>query len=110
MNKILARTIALATIAAPLFAFANDGGTFRNGSSIYGEPAGAKVATRTVDVATSRAVQVNYGETVSFVKGAERFAWTFNGMDNRGVPLTKIASHNFANTVVYVGQDPLNRN
>ncbi|WOB10853.1 CzcE family metal-binding protein [Piscinibacter gummiphilus] len=110
MIKTFARTLTLAAIAAPLIAFANDGGNFRNGASFYGQPADGKVATRTVDVTTTRVVRVNYGETVKFVKGAEQFAWTFNGMDNRGVPLTKIAPHDFASTVVYVDQDPLNRN
>lgn len=105
--KTLARALTLAAIAAPLLAFATDGEMFRNGSSFYGEPANGKAATRSVDVATTRSINVKYGETVQFVKGAEQFAWTFNGLDNRSVALTKIAPHNFASMEVRVGRDPL---
>ncbi len=104
------RTLALATLAAPLLAFATDGGTFRNGSSLFGEPADAKLAARTVDVMRNTVVRVPYGETVKFVKGAEQFTWTFNGLDGRDVPLTKIAPHQFDGATVHVDRNPLTRN
>lgn len=110
MVKTIARTLAFAAIAAPVLAFAADGGNFRNGNSYFGEPADGKVASRTVDLATTRVVRVKYGETVKFVKGSEQFTWTFNGVDARSVPLMKIAPHNFGGTNVYVEQNPLHRN
>ena len=39
MVKTIARTLAFAAIAAPVLAFAADGGNFRNGNSYFGEPA-----------------------------------------------------------------------
>jgi hypothetical protein len=110
MNKTFSRTLTLAVIAAPLLAFANDGEMFRNGSSFYGEPANGAAVSRTVDAGTTRALTVEYGETVKFVKGSEQFTWTFNGLDGRDVELAKIAPHSFAGTQVRVGRNPLSRN
>lgn len=97
--------------AAPMASIAASE-TFLNGQSIYGQPAGATSATRTVDLSQSTRVNVVYGETVVLRGDAgQQFAWTFNGLDRRAVDLAKIAPPSFGTkaAIAYVGRDPSNR-
>nr|WP_052170819.1 CzcE family metal-binding protein [Massilia sp. JS1662] len=90
--KIRSAILSLAALAAtaPVLAHAACDDTFRNGACLYGEPAtGAPM--RTVDLSTTRSIAVKYGETVRFVDGDHAFAWTFDGLGQRAVPLAKVA-------------------
>ena len=83
-----------------------------NGQSIYGQPAAVSSAARVVDLAQAPRPNIAYGETVAFRGDAgQQFAWTFNGLDRRGVGLAKIAPPGFGATsaIAYVGRDPSNR-
>jgi hypothetical protein len=85
--------------------------TFRNGQSFWGQPASGASESRTVDSQT-RHVRVKYGETVVFKDAAgKQFAWTFNGLDRSAVEVYRIAPADFqaANTLVYVGENPLTK-
>lgn len=86
--------------------------TFRNGESMYGQPAAEGARARAVDVQNSRYADVAYGETVVF-RGAsgQQFAWTFNGLGGRSLNLAKIAPAGFAPEAykVYVRPNPLYR-
>lgn len=86
--------------------------TFANGQSFYGQPAQQASATRVVDVATARHLNVAYGETVTFRSEGKEFSWTFNGLDRRSVQVAKIAPAGFTSRSVnvYVAQNPLTRN
>lgn len=86
--------------------------TFRNGQSIYGQPATATSATRAVELSQAARVNVVYGETIAFRDGeGQQFAWTFNGLDRRAVDLARIAPPGFGAkaAVAHVGRDPANR-
>ncbi len=87
--------------------------TFRNGQSLYGQPAQqAQVsAVRTVDIAAARHLNVAYGETVTFRNEGKEFTWTFNGLDRRAVDLAKFAPPGFTSKpfLVHVAQNPLTR-
>lgn len=66
----------------------------------------------TID-ADTKYVNVDDGETITFVKGAQQFTWTFVTSRGAGsVPLSAIAPAGFtANKVeVYVASNPLYRN
>lgn len=105
--------LALAAFAAslPVLSIAATHASFRNGTSFYGQPADAAVANRVVDVATSRSLNVAYGETITFTDAGRQFTWTFNGLDRKGLVLTDIAPAGFGRSLkVYVAQDPLTRN
>ncbi len=93
-------------------AAAGSSDTFPNGQSLYGEATKMSQSARVVDVATSRYVNVTYGETVEFVNGAKMFAWTFDGLSDRAVNIAKIAPSGFDSTplTVYVARDPLTAN
>lgn len=116
MNTSRLLRIAALTIATaiPLHAMATGKDVFRNGESMFGQPAaaGAK-SSRVVDVATTKSVTVPYGETVTFqAPNGKQFSWTFNGLDRKAVPVAKIAPADFPATQgqVYVQQNPLTRN
>jgi hypothetical protein len=102
---------ALVGIAATIPAFANAAcaDTFPNGQCLYGEPARHAAHAETVDLAKTRSVDVPYGKTVKFVNGDKSFTWTFNGADERGLALAKIAPAGIDTRManVYVGQNPL---
>lgn len=116
MNTSRTLRIAALTIAAaiPLHAMATGKDVFRNGESLYGQPAAAgATSTRVVEATTIKHLTVPYGETVTFqAPNGKQFAWTFNGLDRKAVPLTKIAPADFPATQgkVYVQANPLTRN
>jgi hypothetical protein len=103
--------IGLVGIAATIPALANAAcaDTFPNGQCLFGEPAVHAAPAQTVDLAKTRSVHVPYGKTVKFVNGDQSFTWTFNGADERGVALAKIAPDGIDTRMaaVYVGQNPL---
>lgn len=103
--------LALAALASvPALSMAATHASFRNGSSFYGQPAGAATASRVVDVATARSVNVAYGETVTFTEAGQQFTWTFNGLDHKGLALADIAPAGFGRSLkVYVARNPLTR-
>ena len=84
--------LAMAAIAtsAPIFAHAACTDTFRNGACIYGEPS-SSAAVRTIDLSSKQRIDVAYGETVRFVDQGSSFTWTFDGLGQRAVALSKIA-------------------
>ena len=90
---------------------ANGPDTFMNGKSYYGEPTSQVPAARVVDIASSGAINVPYGETVTFRSEGKQFSWTFNGLGGRAVDVAKIAPAGFSakTFAAYVGRDPLTR-
>ena len=102
---------ALGVAAAPLASLAAGADTFANGQSYYGQPTSPQAATRAVDLGSASAINVAYGESVTFRSGAQLFTWTFNGFDRRAVDVTNIAPAGFPTKplVVYVGLNPANR-
>lgn len=110
-SSILRLTALVIAAAAPNASFASSE-TFLNGKSIYGQPAAASNAVRTIDLSQTARVSVAYGETVVFRGNTgQQFAWTFNGLDRRAVNLAKIAPAGFGSlaAVAHVGRDPSNR-
>lgn len=111
-SSSLLRLAALVIAAgAPVVAIAASE-TFLNGQSIYGQPASASSATRTVDLSQAPRLNIAYGETVLFRgEAGQQFAWTFNGLDRRAVDLAKIAPPSFGTkaAIAHVGRDPSNR-
>lgn len=92
--------------------------TFRNGQSIYGTPVregqgeGEAAPARVVDLARTRHLHIRYGERLLFrSETGAQFGWTFDGLDNRAVPVKKIAPPGFPDTraVVHIGRSPANR-
>jgi len=67
-----------------------------NGQSVYGTPAEASPTSRQVDLATAGALNIRCGETVVFRSGTQRFAWKFDSISHRPVPLQAIAPAGFA--------------
>jgi hypothetical protein len=91
--KIRTAFFALLAVAgaAPILAQAACSDTFANGTCIHGEPANSTAAARTVDLSTTRQISAAYGETIKFVDGDKSFAWTFDGLGEHAVPLSRIA-------------------
>ncbi len=100
--------LSAAFILAPFVASAAPAERFRDGSSIYGDPGAAAAADRFVDVGTTKAINVSYGETVVFRSGDKQFGWTFDGLGGRPVDLAKIAPVHFGGEAltVWVGRNP----
>ena len=106
------RTAAFVALSAiPFAAFAASGDVFKNGQSIYGQPAAQGAPARVVDMASTDRLNVAYGESVTFRSGTKQFSWTFDGLDRRSVDVNQIAPAGFAGkpVVVYVGRNPSNR-
>lgn len=100
---------ALAIVAAlPLQSFASNS-HFRNGQSIYGQPATVyAVPSKVVDVTSSTKVAARYGQTIAFRSSDGKLVtWTFNGLSNRAIALSRLAPNVFAGSsaVVFVGPD-----
>jgi hypothetical protein len=84
MKKVLV-VAALALSATSLSAAALTFG------DVYGEPADASVADRTIVVTPStKFVNVKHGEVVKIVAGGKEFAWDFDGIE-QPFELAKIA-------------------
>jgi len=110
-RRLLSTTVFAAALTASMASMAATE-TFLNGDSIYGQPAKAAVTARQIDVSSARMVNVAYGETVQFRDASGRqFAWTFDGLGKRQVPVAKIAPAGFAaqDAKVFVGKSPANR-
>lgn len=106
--------LAAGVLALAGTSFAAGSDTFMNGQSVYGQPTNVEnigSGARIVDVATAPYANVRYGETVKFVNAGKSFAWTFDGLDQRAVNLSKVALRDFdaKSMVVYVGRNPLTR-
>jgi len=115
MNTSRIFRIAALTLATtiPLHAMATGKDVFRNGESVFGQPAGAgSSSARVIDLANTKHVTVPYGETLTFqAPNGKQFSWTFNGLDRRSVAVAKIAPADFpaSDGKVYVQPNPLNR-
>ena len=110
-NFHIIRQAAFAVAVAASLGSAAAADTFRNGESLYGQPATAGATARVVDLNTTKYANVNYGETLIFrADGAKQFAWTFNGLPSRALDLAKIAPAGFSakDYKVYVGRNVLN--
>jgi hypothetical protein len=113
MNTSRILRVAALTIATalPLHGMAMDTDVFRNGQSMYGQPATTGVqSSQVVDVSRVKWVTVDYGETVTFkAPDGRKFAWTFNGLDRRFVSLAKVAPTDFpaGQVIVVVQANPL---
>jgi len=84
--KLVASTIAALTLSAVSLSAAAL--TF---GDLYGEPADASVAERTIVVTpATKFVNVRHGEVVKIVAGAKEFAWDFDGLP-QPFELAKIA-------------------
>jgi hypothetical protein len=112
-SRILRVTALTIAMAVPLHATATGKDVFRNGESLYGQLAAAgAVSSRVVDLGTTKHLTVPYGETVTFqAPNGKQFTWTFNGLDRRSVPISKIAPSDIAAPAgnVYVRPNPLSR-
>ena len=106
----LGAAIALAASAVASLAAGPD--TFSNGRSFYGSQGGETADTRAVDLGALKYINVKYGETITFHSEGKRFTWTFNGLDQLAVELSKIAPPGYAARplTIYVAQDPSVRN
>lgn len=104
--------LGVATTAASFVSLAASVDTFRNGQSVYGQPSTDNAATRVVELGTTTAINVSYGETVAFRSGGQTFSWPFNGLVGRGIDITKIAPAAFAIKPlgIFVERSSLNRN
>lgn len=109
-NLRAALALGVASLSFAAYA-ANGPDTFMNGKSYYGEPTPQASAARVVDIASSRHINVPYGETVTFRSEGQQFSWTFNGLGGRSVDVARIAPTGFPAKpfAVYVGRDPLTR-
>lgn len=108
--QILRQAAIAVAVASTLGSAVAD--TFRNGESVFGQPASVSATARVVDLKATRYANVNYGETVIFrADGTNQFAWTFNGAQDRSLDLAKIAPSGFSATdyKVYVGRNALYR-
>ena len=66
------------------------------GKSFYGEPVPASPHARTVDLSKNKPINVDCGDTVTFVNGTKTFTWKFDSIrHNTGVKLAKIAPADF---------------
>jgi len=85
MKLFVPTLAALALSAASLSAVALTYG------DLYGEPAEASLADRTIVVTSNtKFVNVKHGEVVKIVAGGKEFAWAFDGIE-RPFELAKIA-------------------
>ena len=111
-NKLIPLSLILGAALAGGATHAAGPDRFMNGQSFYGQPADTQAHARVVDVASVGYVNAAYGETLRFVSAGKTFTWQFNGLDNRGVDLQRIAPPGFVAKpfMVHVGRDPLNRN
>ena len=109
--KHLQLSLILGASVASGAAFATGPDWFATGQSSYGQPAEATSNAREVDVSTAKHANARCGETLRFVSAGKSFAWQFNGLDNRGVDLQRIAPAGFTAKplTVYVGKNPDNR-
>ncbi|UUX96663.1 CzcE family metal-binding protein [Aquabacterium sp. J223] len=113
MNTSRIFRVAALTIAAalPLHGMAMGTDVFRNGQSMYGQPAVAGApSTQVVDVSRTKWVAVEQGDTITFqALGGKQFKWTFNGLGRTAVSLAKVAPADFpaAGVMVNVQANPL---
>src|SRR5689334_13078470 len=95
--KLFVPTLAALTLSAASFSAAAL--TF---SDMYGEPAKAADAERTIVVGpTTKQINVEQGEVVKLKVGSQEFAWTFDGI-MKPFDLARIAPSGAVNHKVHV--------
>lgn len=111
-RKLTWSMVLAAAAMTPLISTASEPIKNARAQWMLGQPSLGAAGARVVDVRSTKALNVAYGETVVFVNGDKRFAWTFNGLDHRMVRLASVASPDFevGDMRVYVGKDPSTRN
>jgi len=109
MSKFARMSFAL-TLAGFMFAgFSASAKTASPAPSDLGNVAPAAAADREIDLTPStKWVNVDNGETVSFVENGKRLTWTFNTYDNVNFDLNKIAQKDFGfpTARVFVAPNP----
>lgn len=110
--QVLVLSAAAALFTLPAVAAASNADTFSNGRSWYGVPNSAGAATRVIDVKSTKAINVDCGETVTFQSGDKKFTWRFDVVSHRAVDLRKVAPADFTNEklMVYVSANVYERN
>lgn len=109
----LARLLAAGLVAVAAHASVQAADMAPAGAS-HGAPVADDAANRTVTITPStKWVNVNDGDTVTFVEGDQHFTWHFATL--RGpekIKLSAIAPQNAGadNVVIYVGRNPLYKN
>jgi len=107
----ITKTLTAFAIAASAFALNAHAGIFDSTPKMYGQPAAAGSAQRTVEVnAGTKKVQVTNGETIKFVVNGQPFTWKFDLYHQEGVlDLATIAPQDIRadGVKVYVAEDPL---
>lgn len=110
--QVLVLSAAAVLVAMPAAAAASKAESFPNGRSWYGVPNSAESATRVIDVRTTKAINVNCGETITFKNGDKQFTWRFDVANHRAVDLRKVAPADFTSEklTVYVSTNVFERN
>ena len=112
IKSLTITAVAVAALVSTSPVLASKPETFANGRSWYGVPSSTEVATQMVDVKSTRAINVNCGDTVTFRSGDKSFSWRFDVANHRAVDLRKIAPTGFAveKLMVYVSPNEYERN
>jgi plastocyanin len=82
-----------------------------NGRSVHGMPVSAPQDARVVDVGTRSVLNVDCGDTITFVNGDQRFSWKFDSVGHGAVDLRALAPAGFASQrlMVYVSRNEAER-
>lgn len=104
------KTLAAFAIAASAFSLNASAGMFDNSPKLYGTPAPASSAQRSIDInAATKRVNVTNGETITFNINGKQFTWKFDLYHHEGaLELSFILPQDLqANGVqIYVAEDP----
>lgn len=109
----MTKTLIAFAIAASAFTLNANAGIFDTAPQIYGKPAPATAAQRTIDItADTKKVNVTNGETITFNINGKQFTWKFDLYHQEGVlKLSTILPKELHadGVTIYVAEDPLYR-
>lgn len=97
MNRLslsLAASLTLSLVATAVSAGSVK--TMPNGQSIYGSPATNTRDALTVNVGSTKALNVDCGDIVTFQNGDKRFSWKFEAVNHGVVDLQDVAPAGFS--------------
>ena len=105
-------TLVVATLVSASAALAAQSETFANGRSHFGVPNTADQATKVVDVKSTKYINLDCGETVTFRNGDKTFTWRFDLVNHGQVDARKVAPAGFMTEplMVFVRPNEYERN
>ena len=112
VKSFVVATLSAAALLSATASLASKPDTFPSGRSHFGVASTSEQATKVVDVRSTKYINIECGETITFRNGDKSFSWRFDVVNHGTVDAQKVAPAGFMTEplMVYVRPNDYERN